>query len=159
MSNLRIGFGFDVHRFTDEKKELVLGGVSIPCGFGVDAVSDGDIILHAISDAILGATGLGDIGDYFPPEDSSFQGIDSRAIVKEVRDKTKGCSIVNIDITLVAEKPRLVSYKRSIVISLKDIFHTDNINLKIKSKENLPILGGIDAIACFVVIMLETRYA
>ncbi|MCM8826044.1 MAG: 2-C-methyl-D-erythritol 2,4-cyclodiphosphate synthase [Candidatus Omnitrophica bacterium] len=159
MSNLRIGFGFDVHRFTEDKKALVLGGVNIPCGFGVEAVSDGDIILHAISDAILGATGLGDIGDYFPPESSFSQGIDSRVIVKEIKDKTKGYFIVNIDITLVTQKPRLVSYKNSIVISLKDIFHADNINLKIKSKENLPILGGIDAIACFVVIMLETRYA
>lgn len=180
MSSYRVGFGFDVHRFSGEKKDLILqrrsastlskpralgrgkpgglilGGVRIPYPLSLEAVSDGDVILHAISDALCGAASLGDIGDYFPPEDKRVQGISSTKIAETILGKLNGkYTVENIDVTVIAEEPPLSGYKQGIIASLKNIFKVSDINLKIKSKENLNILGGVDSIACMATVLLE----
>ncbi|MEI8348584.1 MAG: 2-C-methyl-D-erythritol 2,4-cyclodiphosphate synthase [Candidatus Omnitrophota bacterium] len=156
MKNYRVGFGFDVHRFSKKNKPLILGAVKIPCDFSLEAVSDGDVLLHAVADALCGACSLGDIGDYFPPS-KKYEGIDSKEIVKFIlRKSRKKVKIINLDITIVAEKPKLSSHKKNIVKSLKSIFPVHSINVKIKSKEGLNILGGKDAISCFAVVLVKT---
>jgi 2-C-methyl-D-erythritol 2,4-cyclodiphosphate synthase len=155
MKEFYTGLGFDVHRFVKSKKPLVLGGVLIPGKLSLSAVSDGDVVLHAVSDAICGACGLGDIGDYFPPSDPECRGMDSKKIAEFVLRKCLGHKIMNIDITIIAEKPRLVVYKQKITTSLKDIFKCRKINVKIKSKEGLNILGGINSIACLAMALVK----
>lgn len=158
MSNTRVGLGFDVHKFTAKRKGLILGGAVIPCNFGIEAVSDGDVVLHAIADSICGATGLGDIGDFFPPQDKKNINLDSKKIINFILNKiNKQFKIVNIDITIIAEKPKLVSYKEDIVKSLKTIFSLSDLNVKIKSKEGLNILGGVNAISCLAVALIKKR--
>ncbi len=154
---MRIGLGFDTHRFTKKKKSLLLGGVNIDCGFGIEAVSDGDIILHAICDALLGASSLGDIGDYFPPQGKKSQGLKSADIAKFVLEKVKKkYLIVNIDITVVADKPPLAKYKKKMVDYLYRLFGI-SVNIKIKSKERLNILGTDEGIICFAIASLEGK--
>jgi len=156
MKNYRAGLGFDVHRFSKAKKPLILGGVEIPCSFSLQAVSDGDVLLHAIADAICGGCGLGDIGDYFPPQDVKSRAIDSRKIVQFVLGKIKNkFVIVNIDVTIITEKPRLSGYKKIILKSLCGIFHTKAVNVKIKSKEGLDILGSKKAISCLALAVVK----
>lgn len=156
MKHYKTGLGFDVHKFSRKKKDLVLGGIKIPFKKGLEAVSDGDVLLHAAADALCGAAGLGDIGDYFPPDSIESKGIDSRKIVKFIFEKIiNRFKIVNIDITLIAEQPRLVSHKKQIIRSLESIFYTSAVNLKIKSKEGLNILGGRNAIACLATVLVR----
>lgn len=155
MKNERIGLGFDLHRITKEKESLILGGFKIGCGFGLQAVSDGDVVLHAVADAICGAACLGDIGDYFPPEDEKNKGIDSRKIANTVLEKIKNkYRLINIDITLVAEKPKLSPFKPQIINSLKSIFQIKEINLKIKSKEATQVLGSVNTISSLAVALI-----
>ncbi len=156
MENYRIGLGFDLHKITKAKKELILGGYKINCGFGLEAVSDGDLVLHTVADAICGAACLGDIGDYFPPGAQESKGIDSKKITRFVLSKIKNkYKLVNVDITLVAEQPRLFSHKKGIVCSLKSIFKISDINLKVKSKERTHSLGGIDTISCLAAVLVS----
>ena len=156
MVNGGVGLGFDVHRFTDKRKDLILGGVRIEYSQGLEAVSDGDVVLHAVCDGILGAACLGDIGDYFPPQEERFKGIESRKIVEFVLEKiSKGFKIISMDVTIIAEKPPLVKYKSLIVNSLRRIFKVERVNLKIKSKENSKILGASDCVACWALVCLE----
>jgi 2-C-methyl-D-erythritol 2,4-cyclodiphosphate synthase len=155
MKNYSIGLGFDVHVFSKKKKPLVLGGYPVPDAPGLEAVSDGDVVLHAVCDALLGAAGMGDIGDYFPPDNPKCRGIDSKNIcVFVIKKISKKLKVNNIDITIIAEKPRLVKHKLAIKKSLKNIFKID-ANVKIKSKEGLNILGGVNAISCVVAASLE----
>lgn len=157
MKNCFIGWGFDVHVFSKKKKPLVLGGYAVPDAPGLKAVSDGDVVLHAVCDAVLGAAGLGDIGDHFPPGELRCCGMDSRLIAAFVLRKVgKKFKIINIDITVIAEKPRLVKHKAAMVGSLRDIFKTA-VNVKIKSKEGLNILGGVKAIACIAAASLRAK--
>ena len=150
-SGYRAGLGFDVHSFSKELKPLVLGGVTVSGNNGLLAVSDGDVLLHAVCDAICGACCIGDIGDYFAPDDVESQDIDSKVILsfilKLITEKFK---LVNIDVTLIADRPKLKGYKDKIKESLSKLLGILDINIKIKSKEQLPILGGADAIACIV---------
>jgi 2-C-methyl-D-erythritol 2,4-cyclodiphosphate synthase len=155
MENFSTGLGFDVHRFIKSAKPLILGGVLIPSNLSLSAVSDGDVVLHAVTDAICGASSLGDIGDYFPPSDPKCKNLDSKKIVKFILKKCHGYKIINIDITIIAEKPRLVTHKEKITRSLKTTFNCSKINVKIKSKEGLNILGGINSIACLAVALLK----
>ena len=134
-----------------------MGGFSIKYPLGLRAVSDGDVIVHAICDGILGAAALGDIGDYFPPQSSASRGILSISIVERVLKKIKKrFKIINIDITVIAQKPRLRKYKPQIIASLEKIFKNKKINLKIKSKEGMNILGGVRAISCFAIVLLKS---
>lgn len=156
MRSYYIGLGFDLHKFTKKRKNLVIGGVPIKYYLGFKAVSDGDVVLHAICDGILGAASLGDIGDYFSPYDKRWKGVDSRVIVEAILKKiNKKYKIGNIDITIIAEKPPLAKYKSKITNSLKRLFGTKDINVKIKSKEKMDILGGINSIACLAVVLLK----
>ena len=113
-------------------------------------------MLHAVSDALLGAAGLGDIGDLFPPQDRRSQGISSRKITEVVlaRIGEKGFGIVNIDITVIAQKPRLVAHKKKMIASLRKICGVDEVNLKIKSKEGGSFLGGVNTISCVAAALL-----
>ncbi len=150
------GLGFDVHKISRRKKDLILGGVKIPCLFSLEAISDGDVVLHALSDGLCGACNLGDIGDYFPPEAKESKGINSCNILKFILNKLHNkYSIENIDITIVAEKPRLVSYKKEITDSLRSILNITMVNVKIKSKEGLDILGGKNSISCFANVLVS----
>jgi len=153
----KIGLGFDVHRLSKKKRDLILGGVKIPSNFSLEAVSDGDVVLHTIADALCGACSLGDIGDYFPPS-KKYERIESVKIVKFILDKIKRkFRIINIDIIIVAEKPRLAPFKKRILKSLAAILGTKAINLKVKSKEGLDILGGKSDISCFAIALLKHR--
>jgi len=157
MKNYRVGFGFDVHRISKKKKDLFLGGAKIPSVLSLEAVSDGDVILHAISDSLCGACGLGDIGDYFPPS-ARYKGIDSKNIAGFILKKVgKGFKVINIDIVIVADRPRLFSHKKNILRSLKKIFSINNINVKIKSKEKLNILGSKNSISCLAVALVRKK--
>ncbi len=155
MRNYKIGFGFDVHRITLKKKDLILGGVRIPCTFSLEAVSDGDVLLHALSDALCGACGIGDIGDYFPPS-SKFKNLNSKEIVRFILQKiNRKYRILNIDTVIVADKPKLCGHKKEILKSLKRIFSVSEVNVKVKSKEKLPILGAKNSISCFAIILVN----
>jgi 2-C-methyl-D-erythritol 4-phosphate cytidylyltransferase/2-C-methyl-D-erythritol 2,4-cyclodiphosphate synthase len=154
----RVGLGIDIHKFDFTKNKLILGGTIIPADFGLAAVSDGDVVLHAISDGICGACGLGDIGDYFPPENKHCQGMNSKKIIDFVRDKSKDCfEIINIDLTIISEKPRLAAHKAGIVKSLRSILSGIAVNVKIKSKEGLDILGGTEAMACLANVLVREK--
>lgn len=156
MSRLRVGLGFDVHRLQKSSRSLVLAGVRIPCAWSIKAVSDGDVVLHAVADSILGAACLGDIGDYFAPSAPSSRGLNSSVIVKKVLEKCKKrYTLVNVDVTILAEKPRLVQHKRAMKQSLAKLLKTKAVNIKIKSKEGLDILGAKDAISCIAFTLLE----
>jgi len=144
LGNFRIGLGFDVHQTAKNKRKLILGGVVIPAPFGLDAV--------------CGPCLLGDIGDHFPPEDKKNKGIDSKKIVRFILGKIKkNYTIVNIDTTIIAEKPRLAEHKDRITKSLARIFKTKRVNVKIKSKEGLDILGGKNAISCMAVVLVKRK--
>ncbi len=154
----RAGLGFDVHRISLRKKDLFLGGVKIPAAFSLDAVSDGDVVLHALSDALCGAAGLGDIGDYFPPEQKKSKGLDSRCILDFVLKKVRrNFRISGVDVTVITDRPRLAPYKKKILNSLKGLLAVSRVNLKIKSKEGTAILGGKDAISSFALALLMRR--
>lgn len=159
MSNLRVGLGFDIHKFSKpgkKKKDLILAGVKIPASFSLDAVSDGDVVIHAVCDALCGCCSLGDIGDYFPPQARACQGINSKVITALIVKKlAKKFKIINIDVTIVAEQPRLAPYKKAMTGALADTFPDCALNIKIKSKEGLDILGGSRAIAVLVAALVE----
>ncbi|MFA5007969.1 MAG: 2-C-methyl-D-erythritol 2,4-cyclodiphosphate synthase [Candidatus Omnitrophota bacterium] len=156
LKKYRAGLGFDVHRFSKKDKPLILGGAEIPCNFALKAVSDGDVLLHAITDAICGCCLLGDIGDYFPPQDAKSKGINSREIVQFILKKIKNkFTLINIDVTIITEKPRLAGYKKKILKSLYAIFKIKTINVKIKSKEGLDILGSKKAISCLALAVVK----
>jgi 2-C-methyl-D-erythritol 4-phosphate cytidylyltransferase/2-C-methyl-D-erythritol 2,4-cyclodiphosphate synthase len=158
MKDYRIGLGLDIHRFSRKKKPLILGGFKISDNGGLVAVSDGDVVLHAIADALCGACCLGDIGDYFPPSSKKSKNIKSTVIVKTILDKIKKkFTIVNIDITIVADKPRLFSYKKDIVLALKKVFSVSQINVKIKSKEGGSFLGSKNSISCLAAALVKKR--
>ncbi len=156
MKDYTVGLGFDVHRFSKKKRPLILGGVKISSDFGLEAVSDGDVLLHAISDAVCGACLLGDIGDYFPPQEASSKGINSCDIAKFILKKIKNKFVItNIDVTIIAEKPRLSKHKKEITKSLRKIFRIKAVNVKIKSKEGLDILGSKKAISCLALAVAK----
>ncbi|NQT28539.1 MAG: 2-C-methyl-D-erythritol 2,4-cyclodiphosphate synthase [Candidatus Omnitrophica bacterium] len=158
MKDYKVGLGFDVHRLSKSPKDLILGGAKIISSFSLIAVSDGDLVLHAVSDALCGAAGLGDIGDYFPPQDKKSKGIDSKEILNFILKKVnKKYTIGNLDIIIITDKPRLFSYKGKIVKSLNKLLATTKINVKLKSKEGLNILGSKNSISCFAFVSLKKR--
>jgi len=157
---IRIGHGYDVHAFGGEKP-LVLGGVNIEQHVGLVAHSDGDVVLHAICDAILGAAALGDIGYHFPDSSSEFEGIDSRNLLRQVFDliQNKNFGINNLDVTIVAQTPRMSSYIKSMQSNIStDLYlKPDQVNLKATTTEGLGYIGRKQGIAVHCVCLLETR--
>jgi len=158
MSNLRIGHGFDLHKLT-EKRKLILGGIEIPYALGLLGHSDADVLTHAIMDAMLGALSLGDIGLHFPPTDEQFKDISSIKLLHHVKNliKSKGYKIVNIDSTILAERPKLLSYIKEIRASLaKELeLNIDDISVKATTTEKLGDIGKGLAIATEAVVLLE----
>ncbi len=155
---MRVGVGFDVHAFAEGRK-LVLGGVAIPSLKGLQGHSDGDVLLHAISDAILGAAADGDIGQYFPDSDESIRGIDSEKIVTHAlaRARSKGLSVVNLDAVVICEEPKIGPYRdqlRQRIASLLSI-DTGQVSIKGKTAEGLGFIGNGQGIAVYAVCLLS----
>ena len=147
------GVGFDVHAF-DDKGEMYLGGIKIESDYGFKAHSDGDVAIHALIDALLGAAGMGDIGMMFPDNDNAYKGIDSKELLKRVVTKLRhfGFVIVNVDITIAAEKPRIGNYKPLMRKALSSILGLENqrVNIKATTTEKLGFIGrgeGVGVIA------------
>lgn len=158
MSGLRIGQGFDVHAFTDGDF-VTLAGVKIPHTRGILAHSDGDVLLHAVCDALLGAAALGDIGMHFPDSDERWKGADSRAFVRHVCAllKERGYQVVNIDATVIAEAPRLGKHRESMRANLAaDLqLDLDRVNVKATTTEKLGFIGRSEGIACQAIALIE----
>ncbi len=155
---MKIGQGIDVHAL-EEGGRLVLGGVEIPYSHGLKAHSDGDVLLHALCDALLGAAGLGDIGRHFPDSDAAFLGIDSRELLRRVVAQLdeRGLGIGNADLTLVAQAPRLAPYVDAMRDNIADDLHVDatRINVKATTTEHLGFTGRKEGIAAFAVVLLD----
>ncbi len=155
---MRIGQGFDAHAFR-AGGTLVLGGVIVPHTHSLEAHSDGDVLLHALCDALLGAAGLGDIGQHFPPTDPELRDIDSRVLLRRsyamVRDE--GYQLVNADLTVVAQAPKLAPYIGSMreYISSDLEVSADQVNIKATTTEHLGFTGRGEGIAALAVVLLE----
>lgn len=157
---MRIGQGFDAHRFSDDGR-LVLGGVEIPFDKGMQAHSDGDVVIHALCDALLGALALGDIGQHFPDSSAEYKGIDSRILlahVVELMQQQRYC-INNVDITVVAQAPKLAPH----LPAMRDILATDlstdihNVSLKATTTEQMGFTGRGEGIAAMAVVLLTPQ--
>ena len=154
---IRVGQGYDVHRF-NEGDHIILGGVKIPYGRGLEAHSDGDVVLHALSDALLGAAALGDIGKHFPDTDPEFKGADSRVLLRHVYRivQDKGYTLGNADITIVAQAPKMAPHiagmRQNIAEDLK--VDTDQINVKATTTERLGFEGRKEGIAVHAIVLL-----
>lgn len=150
-----IGYGFDTHRFCDGN-EVVLCGVKIPCEFGIEAHSDGDVALHALMDALLGAVGFGDIGEWFPPNDERFKGADSLKLLAQVVDFTQsvGFEIVNVDMMILAETPKIMPHKDKMLEILSESLHLpkNRINIKATTMEKMGFVGRKEGICAKAVV-------
>lgn len=159
---MRIGHGFDVHRFTDSECEgshIVLGGVKIPHSRALMAHSDGDVLLHALCDALLGAAGLGDIGQHFPDTDDRYAGIDSRVLLRHVIAllKDHGLVPVNMDSTIIAQSPRMAPHIEQMRQNIsKDMAIASGlVNVKATTTEKLGFTGRKEGIAAHAVVLLN----
>jgi 2-C-methyl-D-erythritol 2,4-cyclodiphosphate synthase len=155
---IRVGFGYDVHRLV-EGRTLRLGGVVIPYERGLAGHSDADVLLHAITDALLGAAGLGDIGTHFPPTDPAFKNADSRVLLQLAagRVRAAGWQVGNIDSTLVAERPRLAPHIPAIRASIAAVLELAEAQVSVKAKttEGLGFTGTGEGMAAYAVALLE----
>ena len=158
--NYRIGLGHDVHRLV-ENRPLILGGVVIDHDRGLQGHSDADVLLHAVTDALLGAAGLGDIGEWFPNDDPQWKNADSSLFVKEaVRAvRERGWTIANLDCTIWAEQPKLTPYKPAIKLRLAELLEIDagQINVKAKSGENVGPVGRQEAMTADAIVLLVPK--
>ena len=156
--SMRIGHGYDVHAFGDGDK-IVIGGVVIPHRFGLVAHSDGDVLLHALCDALLGAAALGDIGKHFPDTDMQYRNADSRSLLRMVYAKVNslGWKVANADMTIVAQAPRMANYIHRMVETIASDLQTDigQINVKATTTERLGFVGQEEGIECYAVVLLE----
>ena len=155
---MRIGHGFDVHAFT-EGDHIVLGGVKIPHQFSLKAHSDGDVLLHALCDAFLGAISQGDIGRHFPDDDPQYKNIDSCILLKKVYEKvlTAGYQLENADITVIAQAPKLANYIDAMCEKISSQLKLDKnlINVKATTTEGLGFTGREEGIAVNAVVLLK----
>lgn len=157
----RVGLGFDVHKFTDEvynNNNIKLCAIDIPFERKVIAHSDGDVVLHALVDAILGALGKGDIGYYFPPSDIKWKGCDSTVFLQYASDLVKENSgkIVNIDINIICEQPRISNYREAMMCKLSSILNLDKtrVNIKGGTTEKMGFLGRKEGIAAQAIVSI-----
>ena len=154
---MAIGLGFDIHRLVPDRP-LVLGGVEIPYSYGLMGHSDGDALLHAVTDAVLGAAGKGDIGQWFPDTDPQIEGISSREMLqKVVEDVRQEWSVVNVDVTVVAEEPRIAPHRDAIKECIGALLATERVSVKGKTMERLGPIGNREAIAAYAVVELSER--
>ena len=162
---MRIGHGFDVHRFAEpgDGDHIVLGGVSIPSPQRLLAHSDGDVLLHAVADALLGAAALGDIGKHFPDTDPRYKGIDSRKLLRHVVSllKEKGFSVVNLDSTIVAQAPKMAPHIETMCGNLAEDLGVgrDCVNVKATTTEKLGYTGRKEGIAVHAVVLLQSNHS
>jgi len=154
---MRIGQGYDAHKFKKGGR-LVLGGVEVPYEKGMEAHSDGDVVIHALCDALLGAMALGDIGIHFPDTDDSYKGIDSRLLLKEVMNKVRqgGMKLGNADITIIAQEPKLAPHIQAMRKILADDMSTaiNNVSVKATTTEKMGFTGRAEGIAVTAVVLL-----
>ncbi|MBO7669789.1 MAG: 2-C-methyl-D-erythritol 2,4-cyclodiphosphate synthase [Oscillospiraceae bacterium] len=155
---MRIGHGYDVHRLTEDRK-LILGGVEIPYEKGLLGHSDADVLTHAVMDALLGAAGLGDIGRHFPDTDDRFLGADSLMLLKEVCRllAVKGYRVGNVDVTVIAQRPKLMHYIPEMRRNLAGVMNVDEdaVNVKATTEEKLGFTGEGLGIAAHAVALIE----
>ena len=156
---MRIGHGYDVHRLV-ECRDLILGGVTIPYEKGLLGHSDADVLLHAVMDALLGAAGLGDIGKLFPDTDMAYKGISSMTLLKTVamRIREAGYTVGNIDVTMIAQKPKLKDYIPQMVENIASVLEIapGQVNVKATTEEHLGFTGDGSGMACHAVCLLES---
>ena len=153
--NLRIGHGYDVHKFAAGRR-MVLGGVKIDCPYGLEAHSDGDVLLHALSDALLGAGGMGDIGRHFPDSDERYKDADSTALLRECISIARIETVINADITVIAQQPRLAGYTERIRNSVASLLGCalDSVNIKATTEEGLGFTGRKEGMAVHAVVLV-----
>ena len=155
---MRIGHGYDVHKLVPERA-LILGGVKIPFQLGLLGHSDADVLLHAVSDALLGAAGLGDIGRHFPDTDPQYKGADSLELLKTVGQKVTaaGYRISNIDVTLIAQKPKVKDHISAMQENIAGALGVEvsRVNVKATTEEGLGFTGTLEGISCHAVCLLE----
>lgn len=156
----RIGHSIDIHRLVKDRK-LILGGIEIPYELGLLGHSDADALLHAVTESIIGALALGDIGKFFPDNDPKYKNIDSKILTSEIVNimEEKGYEVNNLDCLLIMEKPKMRPYIDSIRESIAKLLHTDinNINVKATTNEKLGEIGKGEAIQAHAVIMLRKK--
>ncbi|RRQ20036.1 2-C-methyl-D-erythritol 2,4-cyclodiphosphate synthase [Thiohalobacter thiocyanaticus] len=156
---MRIGQGFDAHAFRDGGR-LVLGGVEIPHDRGLEAHSDGDVALHALCDALLGAAALGDIGKHFPDSDPQYKGVDSRRLLRGVMEKItdKGYRVINADLTLIAQAPKLAPHIDAMRDNIAADLNVDPdcINVKATTTEKMGFTGRGEGIAALAAVLLKS---
>ncbi|MED7819323.1 MULTISPECIES: 2-C-methyl-D-erythritol 2,4-cyclodiphosphate synthase [unclassified Francisella] len=154
----RIGHGYDVHKFTDQKQNIIIGGIEISYHLGLEAHSDGDVLIHALCDAVLGALGLGDIGRHFPDTDSQYKNTDSKFFLTEIKKMLdeKSYHIGNIDCTIVAQAPKMLPYIETMKSCLANILSIEinQINIKATTTEKLGFVGRKEGIATHVVCLI-----
>ena len=159
MNDLRIGHGYDVHAFK-VGDHIVLGGVSIPHNKAIQAHSDGDVLLHAVCDALLGALALGDIGQHFPDTDARYKGINSRALVRQVMQLVgkQGYTVSNLDITIIAQAPKMAVHTLAMRSNLAADLAVDisRINVKATTTEGLGFIGREEGIAVHAVVLVTS---
>ena len=155
---IKVGHGYDVHRFADDRK-LILGGIEIPYEKGLLGHSDADVLVHAVMDSLLGAAALGDIGTHFPDTDMKYSGADSIELLKEVVRllKEKGFAISNIDATVIAQKPKLKPYIEEMRGRIASAMDTDieNVSIKATTEEKLGFTGRLEGISAHCVALIE----
>jgi len=158
--NSRVGIGYDIHRLV-EGRRLVVGGIEIDHPKGLLGHSDADVVLHAVTDALLGAAGLPDLGDLFPDTDPKYKDADSRLLLKDAmsRIRSAGFEPANVDLIVHAERPKLTPYKRRMRESIAELvgLSSDCVSVKAKTNEGLGPLGVADAIACSAVALLKSQ--
>lgn len=155
---MRIGHGFDVHKFGGEGP-ITLGGVKIPYQYGLIAHSDGDVVLHAVTDALIGALALGDIGKLFPDTDTKYKGIDSRVLLVDTYKliQSKGYHLLNLDVTIIAQEPKMRAHIDQMRVNIAEDLHVhfDQISVKATTTEQLGFTGRKEGIACEAVVLLK----
>ena len=156
---MRIGHGYDVHKLV-EGRDLILGGVKVPYEKGLLGHSDADVLLHAVSDALLGAAALGDIGKHFPDTDPTYKGADSLKLLACVVEKMHqaGYRVENVDVTMIAQKPKLMAYIPQMRENIANTLGVDlsQVNVKATTEEHLGFTGDGSGMSCHAVCLLET---
>ncbi len=158
---IKIGQGIDFHCFDNEKTEIILGGLKIDSNFGIKAHSDGDIIIHSIMDSILGALGLGDIGQLFPDNDPKYKNINSSILLEHVLKKMNelNYAINNVDTTIICEQPKITPLREKIIKNLSKLLNLENTNISVKgtTTEKMGFIGKNEGIGCSTVILLTKK--
>ena len=159
---MRIGHGYDAHRFEADASSgggIVLGGVDIPFEKSLEAHSDGDVLLHALCDALLGAAGLGDIGQHFPDSDNQYKGVSSRLLLQKVQQliAENGLSVSNVDATIVVQAPKMMPHIANMKQHISEdlAIKADRINVKATTTEGMGFVGRGEGIAVYAVVLLD----